>query len=246
VAGRIKEKGMTVPTEPNTTIDDNFSDIGAAPGNSGRVFLQKISLGRALARTARCLLAALLCSWVPVHPAHSQSYAWWVNAQTQVGNTITNTICEGADAQAVAECYWTTVGWAQFYPYVWPLYGSCGVPGPTVSGCRFAFGQSAGVLWGTFELFVVASAQNWVLGTAPPQCEVCSANSPGDPINPAVGNVFTTETDVEFAGSGAIAFRRFYNSADATGIDGVPGWRHSYGRSIRRRKDERKKIIKEK
>ncbi|MGA2189819.1 MAG: DUF6531 domain-containing protein, partial [Steroidobacteraceae bacterium] len=53
-----------------------------------------------------------------------------------------------------------------------------------------------------------------------------------EPINPAVGNVYTTETDVTFAGSGAIAFQRFYNSADTAGIDGVPGWRHSYGRSI--------------
>ena len=75
MAGRIKEK-MTVPTQLNATMDNNFSDIGAAPRNSGHVFLQKISLGATLARTARCLLAVLLCSWVSVHPAHSQSYAW--------------------------------------------------------------------------------------------------------------------------------------------------------------------------
>jgi hypothetical protein len=47
-----------------------------------------------------------------------------------------------------------------------------------------------------------------------------------------VGNVYTTEEDVKFAGAGAIAFRRFYNSADVTGVDGVVGWRHSYDRSI--------------
>ena len=57
-------------------------------------------------------------------------------------------------------------------------------------------------------------------------------NCVGDPIDPGIGNVFTTEEDVRFAGAGAIAFRRYYNSADATGIDGVIGWRHSYDRSI--------------
>jgi YD repeat-containing protein len=72
----------------------------------------------------------------------------------------------------------------------------------------------------------------WVAASPPPQAETCSANCVGDPINPAVGNVYTAEEDVSFAGPDAIAFRRFYNSADATGIDAVIGWRHSYDRSI--------------
>lgn len=62
--------------------------------------------------------------------------------------------------------------------------------------------------------------------------EVCSANCPPiDPINPSLGNVFTSEADVTFAGASPISYRRYYNSADS-GIDGVPGWRHSYSRSI--------------
>jgi RHS repeat-associated protein len=72
----------------------------------------------------------------------------------------------------------------------------------------------------------------WVVAAPPPDAETCSADCVGDPINPSVGNVYVTEEDVKFAGPGTAAFRRFYNSGDATGIDGVPGWRHSYGRSI--------------
>ena len=62
--------------------------------------------------------------------------------------------------------------------------------------------------------------------------ETCSKNCVPDPINPGTGNVFATEDDARFAGPGTVAFQRFYNSADLTGTDGVPGWRHSYGRSI--------------
>jgi RHS repeat-associated protein len=55
----------------------------------------------------------------------------------------------------------------------------------------------------------------------------------GEPINPATGNVYTSELDIASQGQGhPLEFRRFYNSADATGIDGVIGWRHSYTRSI--------------
>lgn len=217
-------------TQLNATIDDNFSDIGAAPRHTGHVALQKISLGCALARTARCLLAVLLCSWVLVHPAHSQSTVWWVDAQTQVGNTIVSNICEGADAITVATCARAISDPNHFYPYFAPAYGGCGVPSISNQGCIFVLGFSASEILGTFTIGI-SGVQYWP-NLAVSQCEVCSKNSSADPINPAVGNVFTTETDVEFAGSGAIAFRRFYNSADATGIDGVPGWRHSYGRSI--------------
>jgi RHS repeat-associated protein len=230
VAGRIKENEMTVLIQLNATIDDNSSDIGASPRNCGRVF-QKISFGRALARTARCLLAALLCSWVLVLPAHSQSYAWWVNAQTQDGNTIISHICESADALAVGRCFWSIALMTDYYPYYAFANGDCGVPSAANRSCTFCFGKSTGRCDGTFSLFIV-SAQYWP-GVEVSQCNVCTNDSVKDPINPAVGNVFANETDVEFAGSGAVAFRRFYNSADATGIDGVPGWRHSYGRSIR-------------
>jgi len=64
------------------------------------------------------------------------------------------------------------------------------------------------------------------------QAQVSCHNCVADPINPGVGNVFETETDVRFAGASPIVYQRFYNSADSTGSDGVPGWRHSYDRSI--------------
>jgi RHS repeat-associated protein len=101
-------------------------------------------------------------------------------------------------------------------------YTGPGYPQGTTSTQHY--GGGAPVSWPSPQYFVAASP--------PPQAETCSANCVGDPINPAVGNVYTTEEDVKFAGFGAIAFRRFYNSADATGVDGVIGWRHSYDRSI--------------
>jgi RHS repeat-associated protein len=73
----------------------------------------------------------------------------------------------------------------------------------------------------------------YVQTATPPLAQTNSPDPAGEPINPAIGNVYTTENDVKFAGAGGIAFSRFYNSADATGIDGVPGWRHSYDRSIK-------------
>ena len=72
----------------------------------------------------------------------------------------------------------------------------------------------------------------YVQTSTPPLAQTSSNDSVGEPINPGVGNVYTTETDVKFAGAGAIGFRRYYNSADANGADNVPGWRHSYSRSI--------------
>jgi RHS repeat-associated protein len=68
---------------------------------------------------------------------------------------------------------------------------------------------------------------------APPlQSEVSCKNCVADPVNPGVGNVYKSEEDVRIAGASPIAFRRFYNSADAVGSDGTPGWRHSYSRYI--------------
>jgi RHS repeat-associated protein len=71
----------------------------------------------------------------------------------------------------------------------------------------------------------------WIQVTLPGQCATC--NGVGHPIDPATGNVYATETDIELPGGpGAIAFQRFYNSDDQTGLDIGPGWRHSYSRSI--------------
>jgi hypothetical protein len=37
---------------------------------------------------------------------------------------------------------------------------------------------------------------------------------------------------VKFSGPGRVGFSRFFNSADSGGSDFVPGWRHSYSRSV--------------
>jgi RHS repeat-associated protein len=100
---------------------------------------------------------------------------------------------------------------------------------------------------GLFQCSALQGAQSWGdIGAVPAGCSthyfvsatalnpsVCSRNCLGtDPINPAQGNVYTTEEDVRL-GAGAITYRRFYNNLDATGVDGVPGWRHTYARSIK-------------
>ncbi len=85
---------------------------------------------------------------------------------------------------------------------------------------------------GGAETIAVACAQYFVSAPPPLLTQTSSPDPVAEPINPATGNVYTTETDVKFSGFGALAFQRFYNSADATGTDGVPGWRHSYDRSI--------------
>jgi RHS repeat-associated protein len=87
--------------------------------------------------------------------------------------------------------------------------------------------------WG--PIYVYASeepAVYWVVAQTPHN-ETCTKNCVTDPVNPGTGSVYTTEEDIQFAGGpAAIAFRRYYNSADLMGVDGVYGWRHSYDRSI--------------
>jgi RHS repeat-associated protein len=77
-----------------------------------------------------------------------------------------------------------------------------------------------------------ASCENWVAASPPPQAQTTTPDPVAEPVNPGTGNVYTTETDIKFAAPSPVSFQRFYNSADATGVDGVVGWRHSYDRSI--------------
>jgi len=73
----------------------------------------------------------------------------------------------------------------------------------------------------------------WLLARAPPQGDISASDSVGHSIDPATGNVHLVETDLEFSGPpGSAMFQRFYNSLDLTGVDGVPGWRHSYSRRV--------------
>jgi len=72
----------------------------------------------------------------------------------------------------------------------------------------------------------------FVMAQPQPQAECQSCNGVPDPVNPATGSVYSMEDDIRFAAPSPIAYRRFYNSLDQTGADQVPGWRHSYDRSI--------------
>jgi hypothetical protein len=78
----------------------------------------------------------------------------------------------------------------------------------------------------------LAECQVSVTATAPKlNLQGPSTNSVGDPINPADGNVYTSQTDMQ-GGLGTPVFQRFYNSTDTGGGDLGPGWRHSFSRSV--------------
>ena len=71
----------------------------------------------------------------------------------------------------------------------------------------------------------------YLLPLAAPQ--VCTNNCINDPVNPAVGIVYRVDEDVALGSDpNRLVFRRFYNSADLSGIDHAPGWRHSFDASI--------------
>jgi hypothetical protein len=79
---------------------------------------------------------------------------------------------------------------------------------------------------------IAGPAQYYTTPTIAPLAQVPTKDPVSEPINPARGNVYREETDIKLYGSGTIEFVRFYNSADTTGYEGVPGWRHSYSRSV--------------
>ena len=90
-------------------------------------------------------------------------------------------------------------------------------------------GGGNSLYWG----YIVSRQAQYQTSSSPPtRCQRCTEYPVSDPINPATGDVYTSETDVKFNGSGAIEFTRFYDSADIAGVDGVQGWRHSYDRSV--------------
>jgi RHS repeat-associated protein len=102
---------------------------------------------------------------------------------------------------------------------------------PTATGIINGFqpGTQGDSLW---SIGNSACPLYWVTAAIPPMGETCSANCWQDPINPSLGNMYFKEDDVTFDGADRVAYRRFYNSADQTGVDGVVGWRHSYDRSV--------------
>jgi RHS repeat-associated protein len=186
------------------------------------------SLSKTIARKVVSLLAVLMCVLVVAHPAHAQSCDIWVSGD-----------CESFDASVVAACHLNegipvtpTLSQPRDVP-------SCGIAGDPVRDCLWEYagcyaGTTSCGAGGTFDIFAepVSACTQYFISASTPRTQVKSPDPQGEPINPALGNVYSTETDVKVAGVGAIAFQRFYNSADATGTDGVPGWRHSYDQSV--------------
>ena len=187
------------------------------------------------ASTAFRRLCSLLCALgllpllSPV--AHATTSAWYVNNPPSSGAPQGPYSTAGEACNAYSEIYiyyWGTAtetfgqgaptGTGSFYCHM--VYTSTGSPDQFFA--TFA-GITAGLQSATNSYYVQSSPT-----LAQTSCHDCI----GDPINPSNGNVFESESDVRFAGSGAIRYQRFYSSADSYGSDGVPGWRHSYDRSV--------------
>lgn len=63
-------------------------------------------------------------------------------------------------------------------------------------------------------------------------CPACK-NDP-DPVNPATGNEFLAESDIDGVGwRGQLGFMRYYNSLDTAATDMGPGWLHSFSRYLK-------------
>ena len=226
------------------TIGSAFPSIPVASGGAPLGFRRQFD--RAFARKLAYMPAALLFAFVR-KVAYLLAAVLFVfmastaHAQTCPNVFIVTGMYDGCSPSNWPSGPWATIGAAgqacvsSFGISTWTLgtcYASAGAPvdpalGGGAQGC-----VNAGS--GGFMQMYVAQAQclYFVSATTPPRAEICTKNCVNDPINPAVGNVYTIETDVKFPGSGTIAFQRFYNSADATGIDLVSGWRHTYDRTI--------------
>jgi RHS repeat-associated protein len=65
-----------------------------------------------------------------------------------------------------------------------------------------------------------------------PMGQTSTPDQVGDPVNPALGNVYKIEVDGSFKGASNLSFQRFYNSNDLIGTDMGPSWRHSFDRAV--------------
>ena len=138
--------------------------------------------------------------------AGASSLVWQMQGEF-TGTSDSDPPCTDPPTSAGVQCYidlWYSENGSPFYHYAWD------------------------------GIISVGSPQFWLSGNSAPMGDTsCHAkNCVGHPINPATGNVFSIETDIAFQGAGAISYQRFYNSNDISGADAVPGWRHSYDRSI--------------
>jgi RHS repeat-associated protein len=176
----------------------------------------------------RTILVALL-ALVIFHPTNTRAQSCPV--VIQAGSYDCSTYLPGP---------WTT--YQEAFAAEWPTCPWAGSPGWSYGNCTSVGAPTATTLSASCSIFLNGTNETgmWAYGTVQCAeywvvvplfwCPTC--NKVGEPINPGVGNVYKSESDVKFAGAGAIAYWRFYDSDDANGIDGVPGWRHSYDGSI--------------
>jgi hypothetical protein len=154
------------------------------------------------------LVLAAVLGLAPMQPAHAQSYGW-----VSVGNCPTTGPFSSAQA-VFAACDATFIAGGAVIPeWSFELYGvysglsdsgpTCAADPPTALNqtCYVDIWSS---LWGGAwqhylwdQINSIATPQFFIGAPATPQGETRSANSAGDPINPATGNVYTAETDVE-------------------------------------------------
>ena len=181
-------------------------------------------------------------------PVPGPTWVWQYNNDYQVG--IAATATEGCNAFNGAQIPYiittatitaTVAPGSQQYPtsysssascvtyFSWPAYSDPQNPNIIYPGGAAPEGN-VGLY--PIQLSSTTCPEFWVESQPASLNQVTNKDHVGEPINPAVGNVYTTETDVSFYGAGGIAYRRYFNSADIAGSDGVPGWRHSYDRSI--------------
>lgn len=102
----------------------------------------------------------------------------------------------------------------------------------TGSGVVSLWLQASNPVDNCVEYFVQASTVARPMADQGRYCPACK-NGP-DPVNPSLGNEFLTETDIEPVGSrDRLAFKRYYNSLNASESDLGAGWRHTFNRSLK-------------
>jgi YD repeat-containing protein len=178
-------------------------------------------------RKAACVLAALLIAmaWGPRSHAQTTTSRLVYTLEYQLQSNDCHARASSAEAavEYLQECAFVTCPCPG--SIMLSVYSDPGVVGQqwgmlaagTYSPCM---GTTNPVYRGDI---ISAPVQYFASAVAQPNCQ-CTKDPQVDPANPAIGNIHTTETDVQFSGAGAVAFRRFYNSADSTGADGVPEW----------------------
>ena len=196
------------------------------------------------ARAALLVATALV---MPAAVADVPPYTWWTNVLSgffgsmDLEETDSITICDKA-AQFYTDAA-SSAGSTSTY-HAGPPNVCCGsTPTTTLAGpprdqedfrmCRIY--KDGGTGDGEYNVLLVPNKVAFFVSVKKPIDHGACCDVPGkvhvnDPINPATGNVFASDTDLT---ASALAFRRYYNSADAVKGSLGSGWRHSYSRQIR-------------